>query len=122
MSKRERQRESSAGAPPLATRGPQESSAWLVRIAMLAGLALLVYMNWAALREARAGRAELGERLARLDGQVAQLGTKVDAVARGAAPQRGPDPNRVYTVRTDGSPAKGPATAPVVIAEFSDFQ
>jgi len=122
MSKRERQRESATGAPPPSMRRQQESSAWLARIAMLAGLALLVYMNWTALREARTGRAELGDRLARLDGQVTQLATKVDAAARAAAPQRGPDPNRVYTVRTDGSPAKGPATAPIVIAEFSDFQ
>jgi hypothetical protein len=122
MSKRERQKEPAAGAQPPSTRRSPESSAWLVRAAMLAGLALLVFMNWTALREARAGRAELGDRLARLDGQVTQLATKVDTVARGAAPQRGPDPNRVYTVRTESSPAKGPATAPVVIAEFSDFQ
>lgn len=28
----------------------------------------------------------------------------------------------VYQINTDGSPAKGPADAPVVIAVFSDFQ
>ncbi|MCZ6778415.1 MAG: hypothetical protein V3U86_05795 [Acidobacteriota bacterium] len=41
-----------------------------------------------------------------------------------AAPRRarGPDPNRRYTVNTSGSPAIGPATAPVKIVEFSDFQ
>jgi hypothetical protein len=121
MSKRERQREAATSVPP-GMRRSQESSTWLVRIAMLVGLALLIYMNWTALREARAGRTELGDRLTRLDGQVTQLATKVDQVARGAASQRGPDPNRAYPIRTDGSPAKGPATAPIVIAEFSDFQ
>jgi hypothetical protein len=35
---------------------------------------------------------------------------------------RGPDPNRRYEIKVAGSPAKGPASAQVVIAEFSDFQ
>ena len=89
---------------------------------MLAGLGVLIFMNASALREARSSRSDFGDRLGRLEGQVGQLSTKMDAAARAAAPQRGPDPNRVYTVRTEGSPAKGPATAPIVIAEFSDFQ
>jgi protein-disulfide isomerase len=47
----------------------------------------------------------------------------VDQVAsRAAAPARGPDPNRVYTLKTAGAPFKGPESAPVTIAEFSDFQ
>ena len=37
-------------------------------------------------------------------------------------PRRGPDPNRVYRIKTAGSPTKGPASAAVTIAEFSDFQ
>ncbi len=89
---------------------------------MLAGLGVLIFMNASALREARESRRDLGDRLGRLEGQVGQLSSKVDAAARAGAPQRGPDPNRVYTIRTDGSPAEGPATAPIVIAEFSDFQ
>jgi hypothetical protein len=39
-----------------------------------------------------------------------------------AAARQGPDPNKVYTVKTEGSPFKGPKNAPVTIAEFSDFQ
>ena len=39
-----------------------------------------------------------------------------------AAPRRGPNPNKRYTINSAGSPAKGPATAKVKIMEFSDFQ
>jgi hypothetical protein len=35
---------------------------------------------------------------------------------------RGPDPGRRYEINTAGAPVKGPPGAPVVIAEFSDFQ
>jgi protein-disulfide isomerase len=38
------------------------------------------------------------------------------------ARRRGPDPNKRYTVDTNGAPALGPATAKVKIIEFSDFQ
>ena len=55
---------------------------------------------------------------------MAALGTKVDNFAAKAAqpPRQGPDPNKVYPIKTQGSPAEGPENAPVTIAEFSDFQ
>jgi hypothetical protein len=34
----------------------------------------------------------------------------------------GPDPDRVYAIKTDGAPVAGPLAAAVTIAEFSDFQ
>jgi len=120
MSKRERDR--GQNAPSAYVGGRSENSSWLVRIAMLAGLAILIYMNATALREARAGRKEQGDRLVQLDGRVTQLTAKMDAIGRQQPPRSGPDPNRAYPIKTDGSPSKGAAAAPIVIAEFSDFQ
>jgi hypothetical protein len=119
MGKRERQKEMVIGTR---SGGGGDSGPWIARVAMLAGIGVLIYMNRAGLREARESRSDLGERLGQVEVKVGQLGAKMDAVARGSAPRSGPDPDKVYTVKTEGSPAEGPATAPIVIAEFSDFQ
>jgi protein-disulfide isomerase len=77
------------------------------------------------LYETRQQRAALEERLSLLEGQITALGSKVEAAAKPVPQPRqpaGPDPDKVYAVKTDGSPAEGPKSAPVTIAEFSDFQ
>ena len=51
----------------------------------------------------------LGDRVSRLEAQLKRE-------------PEGPDPTRVHAIRTDGAPSKGPDTAPVTIAEFSEFQ
>ena len=103
---------------------PSSLSLGLLLGAVLAGVAvsaLFAFLSWNQTRDLRNG---LDDRFAQLENRFAQLSTKVDQVnSRAAAPpQRGPDPNRVYTVETDGAPFKGPANAPITIVEFSDFQ
>jgi len=105
--------------PPRAAEAAPFPSPHATRLAVIGGLAALVVLASLIWQQSR--------RIERiLDSRLGQLDDRLDKVARGmgpaAAPQRGPDPNRVYTVKTDGSPARGPAGAPVTIAEFSDFQ
>lgn len=56
--------------------------------------------------------------------KLTDLEKKIEQVAsRPAAPQAPQmDPNKVYNIPAGDSPFKGPANAPVVLAEFSDFQ
>jgi hypothetical protein len=87
--------------------------------ATLAGVAVLIllsYMNW---QETRQVQKTVEARLGDMDDRLTQLANRA---APAAAPARGPDPNRVYSVKTDGAPVKGPQGAPVSIVEFSDFQ
>jgi protein-disulfide isomerase len=57
----------------------------------------------------------------KLEAKVAELEKKVAAApAVAARPQI--DPNKVYDLPIGKSPVKGPADAPVVMVEFSDFQ
>lgn len=70
-------------------------------------------------------RKDDGERSKNLDARMAKVETRLDAMAKAQQaqqPRRGPDPDKVYTVRYDGAPARGITGAPIVIAEFSDFQ
>jgi protein-disulfide isomerase len=88
--------------------------------ATLAGVAVLVllsYMNW---RETRQVRQSLNDRLGQVESRLTELSAKAGQTA--ASARRGPDPDRVYTVRTDGAPVRGPNGAPITIVEFSDFQ
>ncbi len=95
-----------------------------LRLATLCGVLALLIFSVLILRSIDRIQSALDTRLARIENRLAQVSSKVDTVtARNQAPaQRGPDPNRVYTINTAGSPAIGPAGAPVTIAEFSDFQ
>ena len=99
------------------------SSLWM-GLAIVAGLAALIVFGYLTLLEMRGIHGVLDARLDQIDTRLAQLSTKIEqAGTRPAAVERsGPDPNRVYAIKTDGAPFKGPAAAPITIAEFSDFQ
>jgi len=52
-----------------------------------------------------------------------QLGARVSAIEVALTPKRaGPDPDRIYTIKTAAAQARGPETALVTIVEFSEFQ
>lgn len=89
----------------------------------LAGLAVVIFLGTQNWMETRRIQTALNDRMTALDTKIAALQTKVEQGARPAAQaQRGPDPNKVYPVKVEGAPFEGPKNAPVVIAEFSDFQ
>ena len=83
-------------------------------LATLAGVVAVLIVSFASWRDISRIDRRLGELEARMD--------QVDSRAPVSVPHRGPDPNLVYTVKTDGAPSRGHASAPVTIAEFSDFQ
>ncbi len=91
-----------------------------LRLATLAVVVVLLIISFSNWREID----QIQDSLRKIENQLGQVSTKMDTLpAQGAQPaRRGPDPNRVYQIKTAGSPSKGPASAPVTIAEFSDFQ
>src|SRR5262245_50455324 len=103
------------------------SMAGIIRIATLIGVGILVAMNAKMISDTGSFKqsvTQLNDRLDSVNNRIAALGTEMrSSLAKAAARQRaGPDPNKVYTVKMDGAPSEGPASAPIVIAEFSDFQ
>ncbi len=89
--------------------------------ATLGGMVVLLMISFSNWREIGRIQTSLDNRLGQLNNQIGQVASKVDGVAA-QPPRRGPDPNRVYQIKTAGAPLKGVARAPITIAEFSDFQ
>lgn len=67
-------------------------------------------------------------RLAAVEGSIEKARSAVAGAAPAAPrpaarqPARGPDPDKVHQIATQGSPRKGPSDARVTLIEFSDFQ
>jgi protein-disulfide isomerase len=102
---------------------PTNPGQWPVALATLAGIGVLLAMTYSSSQEIRQINDGLDDKLQKIDTRISQLADKVDKLpAQAQQPRRGLDPNKVYTIKTAGSPAKGPANAPITIAEFSDFQ
>ena len=102
---------------PGAPRGSNQGMA----LATLGGVVLLLMISFANWREIDSIEERLDGQLGQIENRITEIAAKVDRPAAQPA-RRGPDPDRVYPIKTNGAPAKGPADAPVTIAEFSDFQ
>ena len=93
-----------------------------VALATLAGVMAILMITFTNMRDVERLDRTLETRIAKLETDIAQIGTRAGPAAA-AAPARGLDPSRVYPIKVAAdAPAKGRANAPVVIAEFSDFQ
>lgn len=118
MGKKSRERREGEAAPT-GGGGTGGGMQWLP--ILLAAAAFV--MGFVAWTDTKKNKDDLAKRLADVDQQVAQLQTQVTNAAKAAKPpQQGPDPSKVYAVKLEGAPVRGNPQAPVVIAEFSDFQ
>jgi len=121
MSKRNRERRAGDGAAESDGNGGGGGGGlnWLPIILAVGALGL----GFVAWTDAKKFKDDTARRFVELDQRLAQMQAQVANAAKAAKPpQQGPDPNKVYTVKTDNAPARGNPTAPIVIAEFSDYQ
>jgi protein-disulfide isomerase len=124
MSKRNRPNRNPDAPAPAASAGGNS-----LQLATLIAIAVLAVVSWASWRDVGKLESSLKEKLGEIETRITQVSQKVDAVAA-AKPQlppsakriNAPDPNKVYTVKTDKAPLRGPSNAPITIATFSDFQ
>ena len=123
MARRQRTTNHTEPPPPPAPKGIDT-----LGLATLAGTIAVLVISFSNMRS-----------IDRLAGDVGQLENRIDRAADRAAQapapaqpaqqpaqtpprRRGPDPDKVHEIQTANAPARGPADAPIVIAEFSDFQ
>ena len=121
MGKRSRERREGEPAPPLRGGGGGGGAAVWLPLVLAVGALLMAFVAWTDTRKVK---DDVARRLSEVDQRVTGLQTQIANAAKARPPQQqqGPDPNRAYAVKTDGSPFKGNPSAPIVIAEFSDYQ
>jgi len=116
MSKKNRERRT--GETGVESTGGGPNLSWLPIALAVAALGL----GFVAWSDAKKVKDDTAKRLVDIDQKLGALQTQVANAAKAKAPQQGPDPNKVYAVKIDGAPTHGNPTAPIVIAEFSDYQ
>lgn len=91
-----------------------------IPLAILIGIAVLIVLTGLNVYETRRQRIELNDQMT----QLAKAINARPAAPNPAQPARpsGPDPEKVYTVKTEGAPFEGSKSAPITIVEISDFQ
>src|SRR6266852_1634757 len=89
-----------------------------IPLGILIGVTVLIALAGLNVYETRQQRIEMNDRMT-------QLATAINS--RPAAPNpvqparpSGPDPEKVYTVKTEGAPFEGSKSAPIQIVEISD--
>ena len=118
MSKKNRERRDGDVRPaPAGANGGTGTPTWLPTVLSVAALAFSVFL-WMDSKRAADGLKQVEEKVTVLTTQLAAVQAKAPAQQRPS----GPDPAKVYPVNTDGAPTKGNPNAPIVIAEFSEFQ
>jgi hypothetical protein len=101
-----------AGTP--SAPGPTRRGVDPLALATFVGVAAVLVTSFASWRD-----------VSRIDQRLRELEERAGQSAGGPAARaerRGPDPDRVYAIRIAGAPSRGNVSAPVTIAEFSDFQ
>jgi len=120
MGKRSRERRESESTPAAAGGGGGAGGMSWLPVVLATGALVMGFVAWTDTKKIK---DDLARRMSDVDQRVAALQKQVASAAKATPPpQQGPDPNKVYSVKLEGSPFKGNATAPIVIAEFSDYQ
>ncbi len=120
MSKKNRERRAGeTGGAGSNDGGGSPAINWLPIVLAVAALGL----GFVAWTDGKRVKDDTSKRLSDMDARLSQIQTQItNAIKSRPAQQQGPDPNKVYPIKLDGAPAEGNPSAPIVIAEFSDYQ
>ncbi|HJQ98339.1 MAG TPA: hypothetical protein VJ826_08485 [Candidatus Polarisedimenticolaceae bacterium] len=119
MSKRNQERREQPRPQAATGGGGTGTPGWLPTVLSIVAIVFCAFLYMDSKRAAD-GLKKVEEKITVLSTQLAS----VQANRQTQQQQRpsGPDPAKVYPVNLEGAPTKGKASAPIYIAEFSDYQ